>query len=106
MVAWRQPVDLLDKWTLGPFWTSFLGLFILQFGDKGQFILAATAARTDAWLFAATGGWIGVMLACVPALILHEKLAELLPITLIRNTGGVLFLMIGAVLALSAWGVL
>lgn len=106
MVAWRRPVDLLDKWTLGPFWTSFLGLFILQFGDKGQFILAATAARTDAWAFAATGGWIGVMLACVPALILHEKLAELLPITVIRNTGGVLFLMIGTVLALSAWGML
>ena len=37
MVAWRRPTDLLDDWSLGPFWTSFLGLFILQFGDKGQF---------------------------------------------------------------------
>lgn len=106
MVAWRRPVDLLDKWTLGPFWTSFLGLFILQFGDKGQFILAATAARTDAWGFAAAGGWIGVMLACVPAVILQEKLARTVPIRVIRYTGGGVFLVIGAMLALSAWGVI
>lgn len=105
MVAWRRPVDLLEKWTLGPFWTSFLGLFILQFGDKGQFILAATAARTGAWEFAAVGGWIGVMLACVPALIFQEKLAHVIPIKPIRYSGGIIFLMIGAAMALSAWGI-
>lgn len=105
MLAWRRPVDLLDKWTLGPFWTSFIGLFILQFGDKGQFILAATAARTDAWQFAAAGGWIGVMLACVPALIFQEKLAELLPMKLMRYIGGSVFLVIGTGMALSAWGI-
>lgn len=105
MVAWRRPVDLLEKWTLGPFWTSFLGLFILQFGDKGQFILAATAARTGAWEFAAVGGWIGVMLACVPALIFQEKLAQMIPIKPIRYSGGIIFLMIGAAMALSAWGI-
>ena len=34
----------------GPFWDqSFLGLFVLQFGDKGQFILAATS-RPDGCL--------------------------------------------------------
>ncbi|MEW4468510.1 TMEM165/GDT1 family protein [Parasphingorhabdus sp. JC815] len=105
MVAWRRPVDLLEEWTLGPFWTSFLGLFILQFGDKGQFILAATAARTDAWGFAAAGGWIGVMLACVPAVLLQEKLAKIIPIVAIRYTGGGAFLVIGGIIALSAWGI-
>ncbi len=106
MLAWRRPVDLLENWTIGPFWTSFLGLFILQFGDKGQFILAATAARTDAWAFAAAGGWIGVMLACIPALIFQEKLAQMIPIKPIRYTVGGLFLLIGMALALSAWGIL
>tara|TARA_R110000772_G_scaffold236434_2_gene348076 strand:- start:4573 stop:5139 length:567 start_codon:yes stop_codon:yes gene_type:complete len=106
MAAWRRPVDLLDKWTLGPFWTSFLGIFILQFGDKGQFILAATAARTDAWVFAAGGGWIGIMLACVPAAIFQERLAQILPIKAIRYTGGAIFLIIGMVIALSAWGII
>lgn len=106
MVAWRRPVDLLEKWTLGPFWTSFLGLFILQLGDKGQFILAATAARTDAWGFAAAGGWIGVMAACVPAVIFQEKLARMLPVRAIRYIGGGIFLLIGAIIALGAWGII
>ena len=105
MTAWRRPVDVLGKWTIGPFWTAFIGLFILQFGDKGQFILAANAARTDMWILAAIGGWIGVMAACVPALLLHERLAKLLPLSRIRIGGGIAFIIIGAVLALSAWGI-
>lgn len=104
MLAWRRPVDLLENWTTGAFWTSFLGLFILQFGDKGQFILAATAARTDAWIFAAAGGWSGVMIACVPAIFLQERLAKLLPLAALRKTGGTAFVFFGIILALSAWG--
>lgn len=106
MLAWRRPVDLLEGWTLGPFWTSFLGIFVLQLGDKGQFILAATAARTDMWILAAAGGWMGVMIACVPALLLQEKLAEYLPIGRIRLIGGGIFLVVGSFIALGAWGIL
>jgi len=105
MLVWRRPVDLLENWTLNPFLISFLGLLILQFGDKGQFILAATAARTDMWLFAAIGGWMGVMFACVPALILQEKLAAMVPISRIRPGGAMIFLLIGGYLALDAWGI-
>ncbi len=105
MVAWRRPTNLLENWSLGPFWTSFLGLFILQFGDKGQFILAATAARTDMGIFAAVGGWIGVMIACVPAILLRRRLAEVIPIQAVRFGGGAAFLLIGSILALSAWGI-
>jgi len=105
MVAWRRPVDLLQKWRLGPFWTSFLGLFILQFGDKGQFVLMATAARTDMAAFAAAGGWIGVMIACLPAVLFHRQLAEHIPMAPIRYAGGAAFLLVGAILALGAWGI-
>ena len=105
MVAWRRPVDLLEKWTLGPFWTSFLGLFILQFGDKGQFILMATAARTGMASFAAAGGWFGVMIACVPAILFYRQLADHLPMATIRHAGGAAFLLIGTVVALGAWGI-
>lgn len=105
MVAWRRPINLLEDWNLGPFWTSFLGLFILQFGDKGQFILAATAARTDMGIFAAAGGWVGVMIACLPAILLRRQLAEAIPIRAVRLVGGAAFLLIGSILALSAWGI-
>jgi putative Ca2+/H+ antiporter (TMEM165/GDT1 family) len=105
MVAWRRSTDLLEDWSIGPFWTSFLGLFILQFGDKGQFILAATAARTDMAMFAAAGGWVGVMIACVPAILLRRRLSEVVPIPTVRFVGGAAFLLVGGILALSAWGI-
>ena len=106
MLAWRRSVDLLENWRLSPFLISFIGLFILQFGDKGQFILAATAARTDMWLFAAIGGWIGVMIACVPAMVMQERLAALLPVNRVRQGAAVLFLIAGAYLALGAWSII
>ena len=105
MVAWRRPVDLLEKWPFGPFWTSFLGLFILQFGDKGQFILMATAARTDMGSFAAAGGWFGVMIACLPAILFYRQLTDHIPMAIIRHAGGAAFLLIGTVVALGAWGI-
>jgi putative Ca2+/H+ antiporter (TMEM165/GDT1 family) len=81
------------------------GAFILQFGDKGQFVLMATAARTDMGFFAAAGGWIGVMIACLPAILLRRQLAENIPIVPIRYAGGAAFLLIGIILALGAWGI-
>ena len=106
MVAWRRPVNLLQQWRLGPFWTSFLGLFILQFGDKGQFVLMATAARTDMAAFAAIGGWCGVMIACMPAILFHRQLVDNVPMATIRFAGGGAFLLIGAIVALGAWGII
>ena len=105
MVAWRRPVDLLEKWSFGPFWTSFLGLFILQFGDKGQFVLMATAARTGMGPFAAAGGWFGVMMACLPAILFYRQLRDNMPMGAIRRVGGAAFLLTGAGLALGAWGI-
>ena len=102
----RRPVDLLSSWKITPFLTAFLGLFILQFGDKTQFIIAANAAMTPHWMFAGLGGWLGIMAAVVPAIILKEKLAQLLPLPTIRRTGGVLLLLWGAYQALRAWQIL
>lgn len=103
MLWWRRPVDLLAGWTIGPFLTAFLGLFILQFGDKSQFIIAANAAMTPLWFFTALGGWLGIMAAIVPAILLKEKLAQRLPLPLLRKVGGVLMLLWGALQALRAW---
>jgi Ca2+/H+ antiporter, TMEM165/GDT1 family len=106
MLWWRRPVDLLTGWKIAPFLTAFLGLFILQFGDKAQFIIAANAAMTPHWAFTAFGGWLGVMAAVVPAIVLKEKLATLLPLPSIRKAGGVLLLLWGVYQALRAWRIL
>jgi putative Ca2+/H+ antiporter (TMEM165/GDT1 family) len=106
MLMWRRRVELLERWKIGPFLTAFFGLFILQFGDKGQFIIAANAAMTPFWAFTALGGWIGIMAAIVPAIVLKERLAERLPIPNIRRAGGLLLLIWGLLQALRAWHIL
>lgn len=103
MLAGRRKVDLLDRWKTGPFLTAFLGIFILQFGDKGQFIIGANAAMADHWIFPAIGGWLGTLAAIIPAILLRERLARLLPLTKIRIAAGVFFCAFGLFQALRAW---
>jgi putative Ca2+/H+ antiporter (TMEM165/GDT1 family) len=103
MIGWRRKVDLLEGWQIGPFLTAFLGILILQFGDKGQFIIGANAARADHWLFPAFGGWLGSLVAIIPAIILKERLAQILPIAKIRIAGGLALCLLGLMFALRAW---
>lgn len=104
MLWWRRSVDTLEEWKTGPFWTSFLGIFILQLGDKGQFIIAGTAARTQAPEFAALGGAIGIIITCMAAIILRERLAQIVPVKPIRIAGGVIFLLVGLIMGMLAFG--
>jgi Ca2+/H+ antiporter, TMEM165/GDT1 family len=103
MLAWRRKVELLSGWKTGAFLTSLLGLFILQFGDKSQFLIAASAANYELWGFALLGGILGILLACVPAVLLREKLADAIPIGLLRRIAGAVMLIWGLYLALGAF---
>lgn len=105
MLAWRRPVDVLEGWRIGPFMTTLLGILILQFGDKGQFIIAATAARSHDLLWPLLGGWAGGALGLLPAVIWREKLAEW-PLRTIRLTGGAIIALVGIWLALAAFGLI
>lgn len=104
MLMWRRKVDPLSGWKTPAFLTAFLGLFILEFGDKSQFIIAAQAARTPFWGMALTGGFLGIMAATIPAVILRERLAQLVPLKPIRWISGALLLGWGIWLALQAFG--
>ena len=103
MLMWRRKVDPLSGWTLPAFLTAFIGLFILEFGDKSQFIIAAGAARTPFWGMTLAGGFLGIMAATVPAVILRERLAQIVPLKPIRWISGALLLSWGIVLALQAF---
>jgi Ca2+/H+ antiporter, TMEM165/GDT1 family len=106
MLLWRRPVDILSGWRTGAFTTSFLGIFILQFGDKSQFIIAANAAQTPLWEMTLAGGVLGILAACVPAVIFREKLATMLPLRPIRLVGGVALTLWGLLQALRAFEVI
>jgi Ca2+/H+ antiporter, TMEM165/GDT1 family len=105
MLMWRRRVDPLTGWKMPAFWTAFLGLFILEFGDKSQFIIATQAARYNYWYMVLAGGFTGIMAATVPAVMLQEKLAQVLPLKPIRWISGALILGWGIILALQAFGI-
>lgn len=105
MLFWRRNVDPLHTWETSAFLTAFLGLFILEFGDKSQFIIAAQSARTPFWGMTMVGGFVGIMAATVPAVIMRDKLAQIIPLKPIRWLSGAILLIWGGVLATQAFGV-
>jgi putative Ca2+/H+ antiporter (TMEM165/GDT1 family) len=105
MLLWRRNVNPLSGWKTPAFLTAFLGLFLLELGDKSQFIIAAQSARTPFWGMTLVGGFIGIMAATVPAVILRERLAKIVPLKPIRWISGALLLAWGLSLASQAFGV-
>src|SRR3546814_1185562 len=61
----KRPDDV-GGWRIGAFFTSFFAMFILEFGDKSQFIVAAVAMRTGDPVLSAVGGSLGILLALAP----------------------------------------
>lgn len=104
MLLWRRPVDILENWKTPPFLTAFLGLFILEFGDKSQFIIAAQSARYDYWFMVGIGGFAAIMAAVVPAVLLGARLSDILPLRAIRLGGGIVLTLLGIILGLQAFG--
>ena len=97
----KQPaVGIYER--LGPFAASAIGFFILEFGDKTQFLTFAIAAHAQMQLLAAVGATAGVVLASAPAVALGVALPATLPVARIRMAVGILFLLVGAIVALGA----
>lgn len=96
--------ERLEGWRIGAAATSLLGLFILAFGDGVQFIVAALAARTPVPALAAIGATLGSLAVIAPAALMGEAAWLRLPLRPARLLIGVLFLIAGAVLALTALG--
>lgn len=101
--VWRQKqpeVGIYDR--LGPFAASAVAFFILEFGDKTQFLTLAIAARAQAPLLAASGAAAGVLLAAAPAVALGRALSTAVPLGRIRLGIGIVFLLVGVATALGA----
>lgn len=94
--------DRLTGWRLGAFGTSALGLAILAFGDRMQFVTAALAARSPLPWAAAIGATLGALAICVPAILLGEERWRALPLKPVRLASGVVLAIAGAIVGLNA----
>jgi putative Ca2+/H+ antiporter (TMEM165/GDT1 family) len=79
-----------------------LGFFLVEFGDKTQFVTFAISARFDSMALAAAGATAGIVAASAPAALLGPALAGLVPLRSIRWGAGALFLLVGFIVAVSA----
>jgi len=89
---------------LGAFATSAIAMFILEFGDKTQFLTLTLAVRADSLWLAAIGGAAGILGAAIPAVALGQRFETVLPLAALRLGISLLFLLIGLVVAVAALG--
>ena len=101
IVRQKQP-DMGSTWRTGAFLTTAGCFFLLEFGDKTQFLTAALAAQFDALGLAAAGATAGVVAANLPAALLAERTARILPLKAIRVGAAILFLLVGFIVAINA----
>lgn len=84
----------------GAFLTTLWLFFVMEMGDKTQLATVALAAGLPAaqWVFA--GAALGLAVANVPALWLGHRFASRLPHALLHLLSAVVFIVIGAALAI------
>lgn len=85
-----------------PLVTTFILCLATEMGDRTQFLTFALAGRFDSVPLAAAGATAGALAACLPALILGEKLESAVPMRAIRYAGAALFLVAGFIAAVNA----
>ena len=88
--------------THGAFLTALGAFFVLEFGDKTQFVTFGIAAQYDSLVLAAAGATAGVLAASVPAAVLGARLQQAAPLKAMRIGIAILFLIAGFIVAVNA----
>jgi putative Ca2+/H+ antiporter (TMEM165/GDT1 family) len=94
--------DALEGWRVGRGVTVFAGLFIMVFGDRMQFIVAALAARSVLPWAAAVGATAGALVVTGYAAIMGERAWRALPLRAIRIGAAAILTVAGVVTGLRA----
>jgi putative Ca2+/H+ antiporter (TMEM165/GDT1 family) len=85
-----------------PLLTAFILCLAAEFGDRTQFLTFAVAARFGSAPLAAAGATAGILAACLPALVLGERLGTVVPLRALRWGAASLFLATGFIVAVTA----
>ncbi|HEX8644267.1 MAG TPA: TMEM165/GDT1 family protein [Allosphingosinicella sp.] len=98
----RRPPDIAAKWRTGAFLTAAGSLFLLEFGDKTQFLTFALAGRFDSIALTLAGATAGILIANAPAAVLGAALPKAVPVQPIRYAIAALFIVAGFWVAVKA----
>ena len=107
MAAWMLVPDQVDsdaaggRQRFGVFGTTVLAFFLAEMGDKTQIATVALAARYADLLAVVAGTTLGMMLANVPAVLLGDRIARRLSMTLVHGVAAALFALLGVLTLLN-----
>jgi putative Ca2+/H+ antiporter (TMEM165/GDT1 family) len=101
MAVWMLIPDEADEAAggtarFGVFGTTVLAFFLAEMGDKTQIATVALAARYPSLVAVVAGTTLGMMIANVPAVLLGDKVAKLVPMRLVHAVSAVIFAVLGA----------
>lgn len=102
LIPQKSPAGMGANWKTGPFLTAAVCFFLLEFGDKTQFLTFAFAAQYNSLALAAAGATAGIVVANAPAAILAEGSRGLFRLKPLRLGIASIFLLIGFIVAVSA----
>jgi putative Ca2+/H+ antiporter (TMEM165/GDT1 family) len=100
MAAWMMVPDKMDDDTskvqrFGVFGTTVIAFFLAEMGDKTQIATVALAARYDNLYAVVAGTTLGMMLANVPAVLLGDKVARIVPMQVVHGIAAAIFGVLG-----------
>jgi len=100
MAAWTLVPDKADDAIsegaqASAFLATLIAFFFVEIGDKTQIATIALAARFHSIALVATGTTLGMLLADVPAVLLAEKVTEIVPLKYVRLAAAAMFLGLG-----------
>ncbi len=107
MAIWTMIPDKVDEEEtqiakrIGVFGATFIAFFLAEMGDKTQIATVAMAAHYASPLMVVIGTTVGMLIADVPAVFAGDKLANKIPMKLVRSIAAAVFAALGIATLLS-----
>lgn len=107
MAGWMLIPDKFDEndakfAKAGVFVTTLIAFFLAEMGDKTQIATVALAAQYQVFVPVVLGTTLGMMIANVPAVILGDRIADRMPVTIVHRVAAAIFLILGIATLLGA----
>ena len=110
MAVWTLIPDKIDDVEakherFGVFVTTVIAFFIAEMGDKTQVATVALAAKYSAFYAVVAGTTMGMMIANIPAVLLGNKIIEMVSMRLVHAIASVIFAVLGVLTLLNVGSV-
>jgi putative Ca2+/H+ antiporter (TMEM165/GDT1 family) len=113
MAAWTLIPDKFDEsdaklTRAGVFVTTVVAFFLAEMGDKTQIATVALAAQYQALVSVVAGTTVGMMIANVPAVLMGDRIANKMPVSLVHAVAAGIFAVLGVMTLLGLgerWGI-